>query len=223
MLFIDKRTPRRRRRSARFAIVRSHEEVELDFVHELNATKVHVPRRMMDAVSTNLNASFCWYGGRILPEHTWKCFLGLERLGEDDVLFQEIGAKFVMFADEWAEWYQSPCPEEGSLPGDFATAGDIQTLCVLRVLRPDRIVFALRNFVSELMGEEFVSQPTFSMRSVYEDSSASTPILFLLFPGVDPTTWVEGLGQEMGTTTANEMLSNISMGEGEGPVAARYY
>ena len=150
---------------------------------------------------------------RILPEHTWKCFMGLERLGEEDALFQEIASKFVMFAEEWADWYESPCPEEWPLPGDFATAGEIQTLCVLRVLRPDRMTFALRKFVSEFLGEDFVSQPPFSMRSVYDDSSASTPILFLLFPGVDPTTWVEDLGREMGITTSNDKLSNTSMGE----------
>lgn len=139
--------------------------------------------------------------------------MGLERLGDDDPIFQEIAAKFVMFAEEWADWYESPCPEEGPLPGDFATAGEIQTLCILRVLRPDRITFALRKFVSEFLGEDFVSQPPFSMRSVYDDSSASTPILFLLFPGVDPTAWVEDLGRQMSITTTNEMLSNTSMGE----------
>ena len=66
------------------------------------------------------------------------------------------------------------------------------------------------------LGEDFVSQPPFSMRSVYEDSSASTPILFLLFPGVDPSAWVENLGREMGITASSEMLSNTSMGEGAG-------
>lgn len=149
--------------------------------------------------------------------------MGLERLGEEDALFQEIAAKFVMFAEEWAEWYESPCPEEGPLPGDFASAGEIQTLCVLRVLRPDRITFALRKFVSEFLGQDFVSQPPFSMRNVYEDSSASTPILFLLFPGVDPTAWVEALGREMSITTSNEMLSNTSMGECAQPVGGGYY
>lgn len=128
-------------------------------------------------------------------------------------MFQEIGAKFVMFAEEWADWYQSPCPEEEALPGDFVTAGEMQTLCIVRVLRPDRITFALRKFVAGFLGEDFVSQPPFSMRSVYEDSSASTPILFLLFPGVDPSAWVEDLGREMGITTSSEMLSNTSMGE----------
>ncbi|CAM9114065.1 unnamed protein product, partial [Sphacelaria rigidula] len=158
---------------------------------------------------------------RIFPEHTWKCFLGLEWLGDDDILFQDIAAKFVMFADEWAEWYESPCPEEGSLPGDFAAAGEVQTLCVLRVLRPDRITFALRKFVAAFLGESFVSQPPFSMQSVLNDSSASTPILFLLFPGVDPTAWVEGLGRELGVTTTNGLLSNTSMGQGQEAKAER--
>lgn len=160
-----------------------------------------------------MNVDFPRFTGRLFPEHTWRYFLGLERLGDDDVSFREIGTKFVMFAEEWAEWHQSACPEEEALPGDFATAGHIQTLCIIRVLRPDRITFALRKFVSEFLGNNFVSQPSFSMQSVYEDSSASTPILFLLFPGVDPNPWVEGLGREMGITTDNELLSNTSMGK----------
>ncbi|CAM9743060.1 unnamed protein product [Ectocarpus sp. 13 AM-2016] len=59
------------------------------------------------------------------------------------------------------------------------------------------------------------------MRSVYEDSSASTPILFLLFPGMDPAAWVEGLGRDMNISTTNEMLSNTSMGQGQESKAER--
>lgn len=148
-----------------------------------------------------------------MPEHTWKSFLGLSRLGEADPLFQDLGAKFVMLAEEWADWYQSPCPEEDSLPGDFARAGELETLCVLRVLRPDRITSTLRNVVARFLGEEFVSQPPFSISNVYKDSSASTPILFPLFPGVDPAACVENFAREMGINSHNGLFSNISMGE----------
>ncbi|CAM9306399.1 unnamed protein product [Choristocarpus tenellus] len=152
---------------------------------------------------------------RIIPEHNWRCLLGLEKLGETDLLFQDIGGKFVMFADEWDEWYDLDTPEESPLPGDFAAAGEIEFMCFLRLLRPDRVIFAFRKFVSHHLGEEFISQPPFSLQNIYLDSSASTPILFLLFPGVDPTGWVEDLGVEMDMTITNGKFSNISMGQGQ--------
>lgn len=139
--------------------------------------------------------------------------MGLSRLGEADPLFQDLGDKFVMHAEEWADWYQSPCPEEECLPGDLARAGELETLCILRVLRPDRITSTLRNFVARYLGEEFVSQPPFSILNVYEDSSSSTPILFLLSPGVDPAASIEDFAREMDINSHNGLFSNISMGE----------
>ena len=53
------------------------------------------------------------------------------------------------------------------------------------------------------------------MEATYSESSAATPMYFVLFPGVDPTPWVEGLGKKMGLTTENGKFVNISMGQGQ--------
>lgn len=82
-------------------------------------------------------------------------------------------------------------------------------------MRPDRVTFALRHFVSATLGEQYVYMPPFDMRKTYEQSCKSTPIFFVLFPGVDPTPWVEDLGATLGVTTANGFLANISMGQGQ--------
>ena len=47
-----------------------------------------------------------------------------------------------------------------------------------------------------------------------------TPIFFVLFPGVDPTNWVEDLGKTVDITEANGLFVNISMGEGQEDPAA---
>jgi dynein heavy chain, axonemal len=68
---------------------------------------------------------------------------------------------------------------------------------VLRVLRPDRIASALTTFVAKSMGEVFVKPPLFDMEQTYKESDTTTPVFFVLFPGVDPTVWVEGLGRHV--------------------------
>ena len=49
--------------------------------------------------------------------------------------------------------------------------------------------------MSEELGEVYVVQPPFRMSSTYAESSPATPIFFTLFPGVDPTSWVEAIGE----------------------------
>ena len=41
----------------------------------------------------------------------------------------------------------------------------------------------------------------------------------MLFPGVDPTPAVEGLGKKMAISTSNGKFTNISMGQGQEAVA----
>jgi dynein heavy chain len=69
--------------------------------------------------------------------------------------------------------------------------------------------------VKEKLGEEFVTQTPFNMSTTYNFSTAQTPILFVLYPGVDPTPWVENFGRRRNITAENGMFANISMGQGQ--------
>ena len=53
------------------------------------------------------------------------------------------------------------------------------------------------------------------MTKAYQESSASTPMFFVLFAGVDPTPWVEGLGKTFDISAAKGTFANISMGQGQ--------
>lgn len=52
-----------------------------------------------------------------------------------------------------------------------------------------------RNFVEEKMGSKFVEGRSVEFSKSYEESSPSTPIFFILSPGVDPLKDVEALGE----------------------------
>lgn len=101
------------------------------------------------------------------------------------------------------------------MPGDFGTLTDVPRLLLLRVFRPDRLPMALNEYVKEKLGEDFVNQPPFNMNALYEYTASKTPVLFVLYPGVDPTSWVEDLGKKKGITTQNGKFANISMGQGQ--------
>ena len=50
------------------------------------------------------------------------------------------------------------------------------------------------------------------MKEVYEKTSSNTPIFFVLFPGVDPTSEVERIGMDLGKKLVDGTFINISMG-----------
>lgn len=53
------------------------------------------------------------------------------------------------------------------------------------------------------------------MASTFAETTNQTPTFFVLFAGVDPTPWVEGLGKSMNITIENGKFMNISMGQGK--------
>ena len=105
-------------------------------------------------------------------------------------------------SDGWSEWLDLPQPEEvGTLPGGGGPiVGDwernlssMQRLLLLRAMRPDRVTTAMAMFISATLGAKYIEQPPFSMRDTFDDSSAPTPLFFVLFPGVDPGADIEKL------------------------------
>jgi dynein heavy chain len=73
-------------------------------------------------------------------------------------------------------------------------------LLLLRALRPDRLSGALTQFVSENLGELYIEQSPFDVFQMYLEMTPSTPVFFVLFPGVDPTPDVERVGKKYGVT-----------------------
>jgi len=119
----------------------------------------------------------------------------------------------------WKRWFSEERAETADLPRSARDLSPFQRLFLLRVMRQDRIGSALSQFVIDNLGQDFVDQAPFDMEQSYEESTAITPYFFVLFPGVDPTPVIEGLGRKLQITEANGRLLNISMGQGQEKVA----
>nr|XP_019948992.1 PREDICTED: dynein heavy chain 11, axonemal [Paralichthys olivaceus] len=121
----------------------------------------------------------------------------------------------------WRKVVESSCPEKERLPQDWKNKSFLQKLIILRALRPDRMTYTLRNFVEENMGTKYVDAARVEFEKLFEESGPSTPVFFILSPGVDPLKDVEKLGLKLGFSIDQGTLHNVSLGQGQEEVAER--
>ena len=67
------------------------------------------------------------------------------------------------------------------LPQHYETTlSDFQRLCLLRCFRVDRIYRAVVVYVSKIMTEQYVQPPIVTIDAVFEQSTPTTPVRFIL-------------------------------------------
>ncbi|XP_074870532.1 dynein axonemal heavy chain 17 isoform X2 [Carettochelys insculpta] len=143
---------------------------------------------------------------------------GIKVLSEMDE-FKNLDSDIEGSAKRWKKFVESEAPEKEVFPKEWKNKSALQKLCMMRCMRPDRMTYAVRNFVEEKMGSKFVEGRSVEFSKSYEESSPSTAIFFILSPGVDPLKDVEALGQKLGFTIDNGKIHNVSLGQGQETVA----
>ncbi|XP_031848127.1 dynein beta chain, ciliary [Nomia melanderi] len=122
-------------------------------------------------------------------------------------------------AKRWKKFVESETPERENFPQDWKNKTALQRLCIMRCLRLDRMTYALRCFVEEKLGSKFVESRSPPFHKSFEETSSITPVFFILSPGVDPLKDVEKLGKQLGFTFEGRNFHNVSLGQGQEPVA----
>ena len=123
--------------------------------------------------------------------------------------------------NRWRMWSEMEKPEEEKMPTDWKNLTPFQRLLVLRCLRPDRLTTALEHFIAKTIGKFFISDQAVDLSLSLQDANSTTPLFFILSPGVDPLKSIEILGAKMGYTYDNEKLHNVSLGQGQEIVAEK--
>lgn len=76
-----------------------------------------------------------------------------------------------------------------------------------------------RDFIEEKLGSKYTENRTMEFAKSFEETSPSTPIFFILSPGVNPLKDVEALGHQMGYYADKGNFYNVSLGQGQEVVA----
>uniref|UniRef100_A0A8D0H5U7 Dynein axonemal heavy chain 17 n=1 Tax=Sphenodon punctatus TaxID=8508 RepID=A0A8D0H5U7_SPHPU len=143
---------------------------------------------------------------------------GIKVLSDMDE-FKNLDSDIEGSAKRWKKFVESEAPEKEVFPKEWKNKTALQKLCMMRCMRPDRMTYAVKNFVEEKMGSKFVEGRSVEFSKSYEESSPSTAIFFILSPGVDPLKDVEALGKKLGFTIDNGKIHNVSLGQGQETVA----
>ena len=138
----------------------------------------------------------------------WKDLHKLITLGDEWVGLKD---SIVSNGEEWQAWYDETTPESVPMPCGY---GDnlnlLQKLCVVRVLRTDRVINAIKQFIiaqNGANGEQYVTPPTLNYKEIFEQSSERTPIVFILSPGANPLAQVASLAENKGITSKFKFCS----------------
>uniref|UniRef100_A0AAY3ZZJ1 Dynein heavy chain n=2 Tax=Denticeps clupeoides TaxID=299321 RepID=A0AAY3ZZJ1_9TELE len=146
------------------------------------------------------------------------CWGGIKALSSMDV-FKNLDTDIESSPKRWKEIVDSECPEREGFPPEWKSKSGLQKLCMMRALRPDRMTYAVRDFVEESLGSQYVSGRALDFAVSYEESGPATPMFFILSPGVDPLKDVEKHGRQLGFTFDNRNFHNVSLGQGQEVVA----
>jgi len=150
-----------------------------------------------------------------LAERGWGELLRLSELDGFGPLVHAFGAK----ASEWEVIYESATPQREPFPAAYGSLSNFARLCVLRCLRPDKVVSMVNDFVGDRLGATFVEPPPFSLEDCYADSSPTAPLVFILSPGQDPMSQLLKFAETKGF--GGRRTQAISLGQGQGPLAQR--
>ncbi|XP_062482469.1 dynein axonemal heavy chain 17 isoform X3 [Pezoporus occidentalis] len=149
-----------------------------------------------------------------------RCWGAIKVLSEMEE-FRNLDSDIEGSAKQWKKFVESELPEKEVFPKEWKNKSALQKLCMLRCMRPDRMTYAIRAFVEEKMGSKYVEGRSVELAKVYKESSPSTPLFFILSPGVDPLKDVEALGRKLNFTIENGRIHNVSLGQGQEPMAER--
>ncbi|XP_073726825.1 dynein axonemal heavy chain 11 isoform X1 [Misgurnus anguillicaudatus] len=119
----------------------------------------------------------------------------------------------------WKKVVESECPEKEKLPQEWKNKSSLQKLILMRAFRPDRMTYAVRNFVEEKLGVSYTEGRKMEFARSFKECGPASPVFFILSPGVDPLKDVESLGKKLGFTIDLGKLHNVSLGQGQESVA----
>ncbi|CAK0874527.1 unnamed protein product, partial [Prorocentrum cordatum] len=154
-----------------------------------------------------------------LTEKQWELVYGVQCTSSDRCA--DLCEHINHYLDDWKDWASGDDPEKTPLPLGYDELNELhymQVLLLLKACAPEKLMFGLQEHVKRSLGEQFIIFPSSTVQQLYEDSTKSTPIVFVLSPGADPTSMLFRFAEQM---DMYQSMGVISLGQGQGPKAIK--
>ncbi|CAH2077132.1 unnamed protein product, partial [Iphiclides podalirius] len=150
-----------------------------------------------------------------IPDECWDNITELDKIAG----FHGLVDSFEVMSKEWREWYLTAEPESQPLVGEWnEMCSEFQRMLVVRALRTDRVGACAAAFVLRALGPRYVEPPVLDIKAAWEESSWKTSLLFVLSPGVDPTSALIQLAIDV---KMFDKFQSLSLGQGQAPAATK--
>ena len=94
---------------------------------------------------------------------------------------------------------------------DSSFAQDLKKMTLVKILRPDRFIMAVKNFVGKVLGDQVLNIGDLDLMKIVEkESSAKSPLLLVSAPGFDASYKVDMLAKQ-----ANKKYTSVAIGSPE--------
>jgi dynein heavy chain len=150
-----------------------------------------------------------------IEANTWTEILALGGLSD---VFAGLPQAFKDNLAGWRKVYDSETPQSIGYPAPFDSLTGLQNLCVLRVIRRDKLMDGVQKFVEDEMGRRYTEPPPFDLPACYDDSENITPLVFILSTGSDPNKDIQELARNLGM---EDKWTSIALGQGQGAIAEK--
>lgn len=91
-----------------------------------------------------------------------------------------------------------------------------EKIMIISILKFESLTNAMNAYVTEILGRHFIESEIVPLSTIYQDTSSTTPLIFVLSTGSDPMGIVQKFAQEKEFAAK---LHSISLGQGQGASA----
>lgn len=124
--------------------------------------------------------------------------------------FRNFRSSFEQNVQDWKMYFDCDDLDHYDLPAPWnRELNSFNKLIVLKLIRPEKLLLGISNFLEKEMGKDFITPPPFDISISFKESNQLCPLIFVLSPGTDPISKL--------TNFANEKkirLATMSLGQG---------
>lgn len=143
------------------------------------------------------------------------CWEYLQYLGKNFNDFENVHEDFAKNLNKWGDFIYSEDMFNDKIVG-FEHIEEFKKLLLIRALKPEQLVFALVQYVSQQLGKFYEESASATMDDVFNDSDCKTPVIFILSQGADPSDQLIKFAKEKGF---DQSFAPLSLGQGQGKKA----